>query len=94
MGVPPVQKERAGRPSRKNGRDAHPERTGGTPIQKERAGRPSRKNGRDAHPTRTIKIVSYLILIPNSLPITHSQLPIRNSQILKSQKELEFACEF
>jgi hypothetical protein len=28
------------------------------------ASRPSRKGGRDAHPTRTIKMVSYLILIP------------------------------
>ena len=29
------------------------------------ASRPFFLDGRDAHPTRTIKIVSYLILIPN-----------------------------
>ena len=31
------------------------------------AGRPFFLDGRDAHPTKTIKIVSYLILIPNPI---------------------------
>jgi hypothetical protein len=37
------------------------------------ASRPSLKDGRDAHPTRTIKILSYLILIPKRVRNLRSQ---------------------